>query len=105
MSDPMIYRRSALGSALTDSLDELIQSGLLDPPLAMKILSQFDTSISDSLKSNVKAKGSFKGHLGTLCGALSLSFPLIYLWMFIGSVRMCGYAARRVWGSNNKYYG
>jgi transcription initiation factor TFIIA small subunit len=63
MSDPMIYRRSAIGMALTDSLDELIQSGLLDPPLAMKILSQFDTSISESLKTNVKTKGSFKGHL------------------------------------------
>jgi transcription initiation factor TFIIA small subunit len=63
MSDPMIYRRSAIGMALTDSLDELIQSGLLDPPLAMKILSQFDASISESLKTNVKAKGSFKGHL------------------------------------------
>lgn len=59
----MLYRRSAIGTALTDSLDELIQSGLMDPQVAMKILSQFDSSIAEALKTKVRTKGTFKGHL------------------------------------------
>jgi transcription initiation factor TFIIA small subunit len=58
-----LYRRSAVGRTLIDSLDELIQSGLIDPQLAMKILSQFDASVAEALAQKVKAKSSFKGHL------------------------------------------
>jgi transcription initiation factor TFIIA small subunit len=35
-----LYRRCSLGIALTDSLDEMIQEGTLDPQSALKILSQ-----------------------------------------------------------------
>lgn len=48
---------------LTDALDELIQSGHINPILAMKVLEQFDKSISETLASSVKSKGNVKGHL------------------------------------------
>lgn len=35
-----LYRRSSLGMALTDTLDELIQGARIDPQIAMKILGQ-----------------------------------------------------------------
>jgi len=35
-----LYRRSSLGMALTDTLDELIQDGHIDPQIAMKVLAQ-----------------------------------------------------------------
>ena len=41
---------------LTDALDELIQSGHINPVLAMKVLTQFDMSIAESLGKSVKAK-------------------------------------------------
>lgn len=48
---------------LTDALDELIQSGHINPILAMKVLEQFDKSIAETLANNVKSKGNVKGHL------------------------------------------
>ncbi|KAG1456667.1 hypothetical protein G6F55_006377 [Rhizopus delemar] len=44
-----LYRRSSIGMALTDSLDELIQSGHINPQLAMRVLMTFDRSISEAL--------------------------------------------------------
>jgi transcription initiation factor TFIIA small subunit len=46
--------------ALTDSLDELIQSGHINPQLAMKVLVTFDKSITEALTSKVKSKAVFK---------------------------------------------
>ncbi|KAI8583898.1 hypothetical protein K450DRAFT_220489 [Umbelopsis ramanniana AG] len=60
-----LYRRSSTGMALTDSLDELIQSGHINPQLAMKVLVTFDKSITEALTSKVKSKAVFKGHLDT----------------------------------------
>lgn len=40
MTSYELYRGSSLGIALTDTLDELIQDGSLDPPTAMKVLAQ-----------------------------------------------------------------
>ncbi|KAJ6258960.1 Transcription initiation factor [Drechslerella dactyloides] len=60
-----LYRRSSIGVALTDALDELISNGQIAPQLAMKILSNFDRSITDILAQHVSAKLSFKGHLDT----------------------------------------
>jgi hypothetical protein len=45
---------------LTDALDELIQSGHINPVLAMKVLTQFDRSIAETLSKNVKAKSNLK---------------------------------------------
>ncbi|KAK6539788.1 Transcription initiation factor IIA small chain (TFIIA 13.5 kDa subunit) [Orbilia ellipsospora] len=60
-----LYRRSSIGVALTDALDDLISDGRIAPQLAMKILSNFDRSITDILAAQVHARLSFKGHLDT----------------------------------------
>ncbi|CAG8776509.1 9027_t:CDS:2, partial [Cetraspora pellucida] len=55
-----LYRRSSIGMALTDSLDELIQTSHIDPQLAMKVLLQFDKSITEALETKVRTKATFK---------------------------------------------
>ncbi|EIM19281.1 transcription initiation factor iia small chain, partial [Wallemia mellicola CBS 633.66] len=64
-----LYRRSRLvlyvGIALTDSLDELITSGHINPELAMKVLTQFDKSMMNALSNQVKNKTQMRGHLHT----------------------------------------
>jgi len=46
--------------ALTDALDDLISEGQIAPQLAMKILSNFDRSVTDVLNAHVKARLTFK---------------------------------------------
>lgn len=53
----------SIGIQLTSSLDTLIQSGHINPLLAIRVLNQFDRSIADTLSSKVKAKATIKGHL------------------------------------------
>ncbi|KAJ2001300.1 Transcription initiation factor IIA subunit 2 [Coemansia thaxteri] len=60
-----LYRSSTLGTALTDSLDELIQAGHITPQLAIQVLEQYDKSISETLATKVKAKAVMKGNLRT----------------------------------------
>ncbi|KAG0256798.1 Transcription initiation factor IIA small chain (TFIIA 13.5 kDa subunit) [Linnemannia exigua] len=57
------YRKSSIGLALIDSLDELIQSGHINPQLAMRVLAQFDMSIADALSSRVRNRANFRAHL------------------------------------------
>lgn len=54
-----------IGDCLIDTIDELINDGRIEPQLAMKILSNFDKTISDVLAEKVKARLTFKGHLET----------------------------------------
>ncbi|ORX77906.1 transcription initiation factor IIA, gamma subunit [Anaeromyces robustus] len=65
MTQYELYRRSSVGIALTDTLDEMISSSLIDPQLAMKIMRQFDLSMAEALQKNVRCKAGFKGHLDT----------------------------------------
>jgi transcription initiation factor TFIIA small subunit len=60
-----LYRRSTLGSTLTDTLDELIQEQKINPQLAMRVLTQFDESIGQALAEIARNKCQFKGHLHT----------------------------------------
>eukprot|EP01132_Coremiostelium_polycephalum_P009738 gene9738-11959_t len=60
-----LYRRSTVGEALTDTLDELIQNKLISQTLYEKILTQFDKSINEALANTVKSKATFKGSLHT----------------------------------------
>lgn len=53
----------SLGVALTDALDELIGDERIDPQLAMKVLTQFDRVIAETLNEKVKARLSFKVNL------------------------------------------
>ncbi|KAH9822696.1 transcription initiation factor IIA, gamma subunit, helical domain-containing protein [Melampsora americana] len=60
-----LYRRSSVGLALTDALDELIQSGHINPQLALTVLKQFDKSASQVLSTQLRSKCQIKGHLST----------------------------------------
>ncbi|KAF5942709.1 hypothetical protein HYC85_020351 [Camellia sinensis] len=60
-----LYRRSTIGMCLTETLDEMVSSGILSPELAIQVLVQFDKSMTDALESQVKSKVSIKGHLHT----------------------------------------
>lgn len=51
--------------ALTDSLDELIQSGHINPQLAMRVLMTFDRSISEALSQLVRNKANIKVFMST----------------------------------------
>ncbi|EGD86011.2 uncharacterized protein TERG_02277 [Trichophyton rubrum CBS 118892] len=55
-----LYRGSSIGLSLTDTLDDLINEGRIEPQLAMKILSNFDRVITEVLADKVKCKLSFK---------------------------------------------
>lgn len=50
----------SIGLALTDTLDDLISDERINPQLAMKILSNFDQAITESLQRTVKNRLSFK---------------------------------------------
>ena len=57
-----LYRNTTLGISLQDSLDELISSQQITPDLALKVLKQFDSSMSTHL-SRVRTRYNFKGKL------------------------------------------
>ena len=52
--------RHSLGLSLTDTLDDLINEGRIEPQLAMKILSTFDKVITEVLADKVRARLTFK---------------------------------------------
>lgn len=45
---------------LTDTLDDLINEGRIEPQLAMKILSNYDRVITEVLAEKVRARLTFK---------------------------------------------
>jgi len=49
-----LYRRSTIGMCLTETLDEMVQSGTLSPELAIQVLVQFDkvTDLGESFGFN-----------------------------------------------------
>ncbi|CAI0405841.1 unnamed protein product [Linum tenue] len=53
-----LYRRSTIGMCLTETLDEMVQSGTLSPELAIQ-------SMTEALETQVKSKVTIKGHLHT----------------------------------------
>lgn len=64
---PVLTERTfSIGMALTDTLDDLISERRIEPQLAMKILANFDRSITEVLADKVKARLTFKVH--GLCG-------------------------------------
>lgn len=63
-----LYRRSTIGTTLTDALDTLISDEKIQPQLAMRILHNFDRIVSELLKAELgiaKSKLTFKGDLHT----------------------------------------
>lgn len=63
--------------ALTDSLDELIQSGHIHPQLAMRVLTTFDKSISEALSQLVRNKATIKVTVKPFC-----LYPIIFTCHF-----------------------
>lgn len=63
MSSYQLYRNTTLGIALQDALDEQIKTRQVTPPLALKVLQQFDKSMTQSLNQKVKTRYTFKGRL------------------------------------------
>jgi hypothetical protein len=55
----------SVGSALTDTLDDLITENRIDPQLAMKILANFDRAITEVLQDKVRSRLTFK--VNTTC--------------------------------------
>lgn len=55
-----LYRATSIGTALADTLDDLISSRRIEPQLAMRIMSNFDQSIAQVLNEKVKARMNFK---------------------------------------------
>ncbi|KAJ2988481.1 hypothetical protein NUW58_g3951 [Xylaria curta] len=60
-----LYRRSSIGGALTDTLDDLITQNNIDPQLAMKVLANFDRAIAEVLQDKVRSRLTFKANLDT----------------------------------------
>lgn len=50
----------SIGVALVETLDEMVNDGLIEPQLAMKALSSFDKAATEVLGDKVKAKLNFK---------------------------------------------
>ena len=65
---PVLTKTFSIGMALTDTLDDLISERRIEPQLAMKILANFDRSITEVLAEKVKARLTFKVH--GLCGGM-----------------------------------
>lgn len=57
------YCPASIGLSLTDTLDDLINEGRIEPQLAMKILSTFDRVVTEVLADKVQVKLSFKVRL------------------------------------------
>lgn len=60
-----LYRKSTIGTCLTETLDELVSNGTLSPEHAIQVLVQFDKSMAEALETQVKSKVTIKGHLHT----------------------------------------
>ena len=58
-----LYRNTTLGITLQDALDSQISAQQITPDLALKVLQQFDRSISTALSQKVKTRYNFKGRL------------------------------------------
>lgn len=46
MASYELYRKSSIGTSLTDALEEMVTNGTITPLLAVKVLMQFDKVMS-----------------------------------------------------------
>ena len=73
-----LYRRSSLGLALTDALDELVQNQQLTPNLGLNVMGQFDKVMTEALNNKVKVRATLKVILVTVFW-IHLFFRDIYI--------------------------
>jgi len=67
-----LYRRSSVGVALSDVLDEFISNRQIEPQLALKIISNFDKAVAEALTEKVKNRCNFKVSAGLCVDICSL---------------------------------
>jgi len=61
-----LYRNTTLGNTLQETLDDLIRYEQITPAIALKVLTQYDRAINNTLANRVNNKLSFKaGKLNT----------------------------------------
>ncbi|GAM23620.1 hypothetical protein SAMD00019534_067950, partial [Acytostelium subglobosum LB1] len=60
-----LYRKSTIGEALTDTLDDMANNNYISQQLYDKVVLQFDKSINEALANTVRNKATFKGDLHT----------------------------------------
>ncbi|KAJ7079265.1 transcription initiation factor IIA, gamma subunit-domain-containing protein [Mycena belliarum] len=60
-----VYRRSTLGIALLDSLDDCVRDSIIPEDLACLVLAAFDKAMAAALMARVRARATVKGHLHT----------------------------------------
>lgn len=60
-----LYRSSGIGVCLTETLEEMVENGILTAKLAFQVLLQFDTTMTEAFKTQVRNNVSIKGHLHT----------------------------------------
>lgn len=77
MSNYELYRRTSLGECLTDALDDLIKTSQITPQLAMRVLFQFDRSMSESLAARSRGRVIIKVCLNDI--PVSLQGPLAHV--------------------------
>ncbi|KAI3899053.1 hypothetical protein MKW92_001953 [Papaver armeniacum] len=65
MANFELYRSSTIGTCLTETLGEMICDETLSPELAIQVLTQFDESMTEALRTQVKSKVTIKGHVQT----------------------------------------
>jgi hypothetical protein len=86
----------SIGMALTDTLDDLISERRIEPQLAMKILANFDRSITEVLADKVKSRLTFKVHLNWMKVVLNLMAGLMWRHRAISipivSATKCGHS-------------
>ncbi|XP_067938435.1 transcription initiation factor IIA subunit 2-like [Watersipora subatra] len=60
-----LYRNTTLGHTLQESIEILIQNGMMSPSLALKTLQSFDEAINECLSKKAKNRITFKARLHT----------------------------------------
>jgi hypothetical protein len=82
----------SIGLSLTDTLDDLINEGRIEPQLAMRILGTFDRVVTEVLADKVRARLTFKVHMSLV----SLFWLLSYSLGVSGFSILCGIDGLRV---------
>lgn len=77
-----LYRKSTIGTCLTETLDELVSNGTLSPEHAIQVLVQFDKSMAEALETQVKSKVTIKVSVKSSL-VFELDFPGHFAWILL----------------------
>jgi transcription initiation factor TFIIA small subunit len=104
MASYELYRKSSIGTSLTEALEEMVTNGTISPLLAVKVLMQFDKVMSAVYSPKRKKTRSLLSSSSTssslsLSSSSSLDFSLLFhqvcssglffWWTFCGLFRVC----------------